>query len=432
MTTCEKAAFCGENPVAVALEGYRTAMPPMQHVAAYDPTVEGWEHIRAITYDGASVGDKKTKVFAFVGFPDGACAAHKVPAVVLVHGGGGHAFAQWVKMWNDRGYGAIAMDTTGFFPSEAGRGLAGWDGEDPARWHYGLYGPFAEEGYVNAPNNDDVSTSAQPLDKQWLYHAVVSVLAAHNILKADSRVDAGKIGITGISWGGDITSVAIGYDPDFAFAVPVYGSGYLGESLGYQGPIFSEPYTKALWSPEARFSHVTYPVMWLGWSSDIPFSINSQSRSYLDTKSAGGVLNMKVNWGHSHGGGWEPEDTFIFADAAVGRLEKLTAITAEPVAEKQPDGTWRVTAAMSPDITATGLTVTAAYLTAPLSYSVKDGGHEPTIDQTWRTVGGRVEADGKTVTASLPPEAKDFYLVVSTETAKDKYDVSTCFVQGLA
>ena len=32
---------------------------------------------------------------------------------VLVHGGGGTAFDAWVRLWNDRGYAAIAMDLAG-------------------------------------------------------------------------------------------------------------------------------------------------------------------------------------------------------------------------------------------------------------------------------------------------------------------------------
>ena len=42
-----------------------------------------------------------------------------MPGIVLVHGGGGVPFASWVKMWNDRGYAAIAMSVTGDFPITA-------------------------------------------------------------------------------------------------------------------------------------------------------------------------------------------------------------------------------------------------------------------------------------------------------------------------
>ena len=113
--------------------------PRVVRMTDYDPTVAEWAHIQAITYDGADLDGKKTKVFAYIGYPEGASATNKAPAVVLVHGGGGHAFAEWVKLWTDRGYVAIAMDTTGFFPSEAGKGKAGRESDDPNKlWHYGL------------------------------------------------------------------------------------------------------------------------------------------------------------------------------------------------------------------------------------------------------------------------------------------------------
>ena len=48
-------------------------------------------------------------MFAWCGLP-AAAAGTKSPAMVLVHGGGGTAFEHWVRLWNDRGYAAIAMD----------------------------------------------------------------------------------------------------------------------------------------------------------------------------------------------------------------------------------------------------------------------------------------------------------------------------------
>ena len=40
-------------------------------------------------------------------------SGRKFPAVVLVHGGGGKAFPQWVAKWAEEGYAAIAMDLGG-------------------------------------------------------------------------------------------------------------------------------------------------------------------------------------------------------------------------------------------------------------------------------------------------------------------------------
>ena len=73
--------------------------------------------IRPILYKGVSFGGRQTEVFAYVGFPEGASEDKPVPGVVLVHGGEGTAFWDWVQMWLDKGYAAIAMDTEGRFPT---------------------------------------------------------------------------------------------------------------------------------------------------------------------------------------------------------------------------------------------------------------------------------------------------------------------------
>lgn len=65
----------------------------------------------ALFFESVPFKDKPTRVFAWLGVPEGASGDRLVPVVVLVHGGGGTAFARWVRWWNRRGYAAIAMDT---------------------------------------------------------------------------------------------------------------------------------------------------------------------------------------------------------------------------------------------------------------------------------------------------------------------------------
>ena len=48
---------------------------------------------KAFYYAGLDYLRHKTKVFAYIGFPANASSTNKVPAVVLVHGGGGTALA---------------------------------------------------------------------------------------------------------------------------------------------------------------------------------------------------------------------------------------------------------------------------------------------------------------------------------------------------
>lgn len=168
--------------------------------------------IGAIEITGEKCGGKDTKIFAYIGIPEHE-PGEKVPGIVLVHGGGGHAFPGWVRMWNDRGYAAVAMDNTGYFPSENG---------------------WVRRG-DSIPDNDGVTTSSGEADEMWMYHAVISAALCGSILRSLPDVDAERVGITGISWGGVITSILIGYDPRFAFAVPVYGSDFSEMLPGISG-----------------------------------------------------------------------------------------------------------------------------------------------------------------------------------------------------
>lgn len=417
-----------EDAMKTAMQEFLNVTPKVTKIPAYNPDSDpksganAWSNIEAITYDGAMFNKRKTKVFAYIGFPEGASASKKVPAIVLVHGGGGHAYAEWVKMWTDRGYAAIAMDTTGFFPSETGKGVAGRESDNAAWWHFGLYGDFTQSGYVNAPNNDEMKNSSQSLDRQWMYHAIASTMLARNVLAADSRVDTSKIGITGISWGGVITSLAIGYDPNYAFAIPVYGSGYLGESHGWMGPIFDKANTKEIWSAADRFAQVKMPVLWLGWSNDAPFSINSNSKSYDDTKAAGAVLCMKVHWGHSHGQGWQPQEAFRFADSIVKNGPAMTTCVTEPKGRN-------ISFTIKPASDATKVTAQIIYINEKLSYSSKTPGSWETIDQSWKAQGCTVE--GNTVKGTLPSLAKSYYVELTTTTPSGKYITTTRFVEDL-
>lgn len=410
---------------------FLSAEPIVKYIPQYDPHSDPsadkneWCNIKALTYDSATINGQKTKVFAYIGFPDGASPLNKAPAVVLVHGGTGHPYTEWIKLWNDRGYAAIAMDNTGYFPSEKGRGIAGRELEEQGLWHYGLYGDFLQDGYVNAPDNDKVQTAAEPIDKQWLYHAIADTIIAHKILANDDRVDGKKIGISGISWGGVITSLAIGYDTDYAFAVSIYGSAYLDEGHGWMGPIFSEPNAKKLWSAADRLHNVKFPIFWLCWAEDPPFSINSNSKSYIATKQAGSVFNVKVNWGHCHSWGWNMPDSYIFADAVIGKRNSITSILNGPTIQKMPNDTYKVSLSVLPDSYTQRLTAMAHYINADLSYSSKVPDQQATIDQVWQSIVCEISDDKKIITTTIPQNAVQFFISVTTETYDVKYDIST-------
>ncbi len=380
-----------------------------------------FEHIKAIAYEGAPYNGKKTKVFAYIGFPENA-EKQPVPAIVLVHGGNGHAFAEWVKMWNDRGYAAIAMDNTGFFPTEEGKGFAGHGINDSTLWHHGLWGDLAEDGYTDAPTNDEMTTADKPMTEQWMYHAVACTILAHNILLADERVDKERIGITGISWGGVITSLAIGFDTRYAFAIPVYGSGYLEECRGWIGNCFSHELTQKNWSASHRFDRVKMPVFWVCFPDDQAFSVNSNSRSYDDTKNSGALFLMLQNMEHDHCWGWAPPEIGLFANSIVKGEPSFTRCVTEPAGRE-------FSFVIEPAADASAVTARVAYITAPLSYSKKEGEFVPTIDQKWQFA--PCEVCGNTVQGTLPDEAVNYYVELSTVTPRGTLLTTTRFVEKI-
>ena len=113
-----------------------------------------------------------TKVFCYVGLPEGASAEDPVPAVVLVHGALGTAFYDWVRAWNDRGYAAVAMDTEGRMP----------------KTDTSTYNAVYETSVMpHGPANASFTDCTKPIGEQWVYHA----LAAGNapILFVNSDTD---------------------------------------------------------------------------------------------------------------------------------------------------------------------------------------------------------------------------------------------------
>lgn len=307
--------------MSVAFDEFFVRVPEIWYYPRYDPkgSKDGvcFDGIRALAFEGASYKGRRTKVFAHMGFPEN--CQEGVPAVVLVHGGGGHPEDKWIKKWNDRGFAAIAMDTTGYFPVEDVPYLYEGFAKGLERR---LAEPFAEEGFTVGPDNVCMTDTMNAVEDRWMYHAVACVILAYNILSADSRVDSSKIGLCGISWGGIVASVAIGFDSRFAFAVPIYGSGYAREALSYFSEMFA-PSENELWLAEKRFDRVKMPVMWLCWNDDCNFSINSNSLSYLHTKgnNAGTCLSMVHNMRHSHYEAYTPEESYWFADSIINGRE---------------------------------------------------------------------------------------------------------------
>ncbi|MCA9030368.1 MAG: acetylxylan esterase [Planctomycetaceae bacterium] len=258
--------------------------------------------IKPIYFDGLPWQGKPTRIFAWLGMPQPNLEnpGGKVPGVVLVHGGGGTAFKEWVKKWNEQGCAAISIAVEGQTDRRDASGKS-WERHDwagPAR--VGIYGDTDE-----------------PLADQWMYHAVADTVLANSLLRNLPQVDSDRVGVMGISWGGVITSTVIGVDDRFSFAIPTYGCGGLATSQNQYGRALGEnSFYQEVWDPLVRMKRAKMPVLWLSWTGDLHFPLDAQSRCYT-TAPGPHLLALLPNMRHGHAPGWNPPDSYAFAKSVV-------------------------------------------------------------------------------------------------------------------
>lgn len=387
-------------------------LPKIDYLPEYDqPDYPG---IHAVMYDGLAKEGTSTKIFAYIGFPAGASAENPVPAVVLVHGGGGHAFPEWIKVWNQRGYAAIAMCNTGHFPKRPGK----IDIYGPSDWTHELEEMhLTRDGWTLIPDNDGMKSYEQELSTQWMYHAVGSVILAHNLLRADERVDKDRIGITGISWGGVITSITMGYDNRFAFYIPVYGCAHLGESLTWMKDCFT-PGALKLWDATKRLDRARGPILWVCWASDEAFSINTNDASYGDTMDKS-VFSMRIDMLHGHVQGWTPLEIYRFADNAVKGGPPLTRVLSQPDSRNGRQAEMKI----EPAEDTVRIEAACYYITEKLSFNEKSQ-----IQQQWQEAQCDYDKDSGVIRAELPEEAYSYYIEVRNFCPEGCYVVSSRFI----
>ncbi|MDA7915663.1 PhoPQ-activated protein PqaA family protein [Verrucomicrobia bacterium] len=275
--------------------------------------------IRSVIYTGEEFDGKATEVFAFYASPatfngekDG--KLDEYPGVVLIHGGGGTAFAEWVELWARRGYAAIAMDLSGRRPEapvfDKGKFIP--KAGKLSRQRLKLGGP----DHTHKEKFDSIGDS---IDTHWTYHAVANVVLAHSLLRSFPDVDAERTAVTGISWGGYTTCITASVDSRFKAAVPVYGCGFLYEGESVQKPSIDklEPVLWKKWveryDPSSHLGKCTVPIFFVNGTNDKHYPLDSYMRSYALPR---GKKNLRIEpmMRHGHSPGWEPKEIGLFID----------------------------------------------------------------------------------------------------------------------
>lgn len=333
--------------------------------------------VRELYYEGEPHKGKPTRVFAYYGRPREGNGPF--PAMLLVHGGGGTAFSEWATLWAKRGYVALAMDLAGCGPERKRLPDGG-----PNQSHNEKFAEFTDEAFGH----------------MWTYHAIAAVIRGHSLLASLDEVDADRIGVTGISWGGYLTCIVAGVDDRLKVAVPVYGCGFLHENsawlsiLGEMSPAMRERWVR-FFDPSRYLPGVRCPILFVNGTNDFAYPLDSYQKSYHAVPGCR-ELCVTVRMPHGHQAGWRPVEIGLFVDSILADGKPLPQIGLSKIQEN--------TASVSFE---SELQITAAQL----HYTLDSGDWKK---RNWKTVDAAMK-DG-TVTAQLPAQRP----IVSFVTIRDQ------------
>lgn len=257
--------------------------------------------IKALLFNSVDYKGKATQVFAYYANPDlirkTKPTKTKFPGVVLIHGGGGKAYHEWVKKWALAGYAAIAIDLTG----------KGKDGKKLANG-----GPLMGDSTIFFAIHENLKDT-------WTYHSVASAVLAHSLLRSFSEVNEHATVVTGISWGGYLTDILIGIDNRFKAAVPVYGCGYYDDTTVFRKKLNLLSATdKKKWlkyfDPSIYLANANIKTLFLNGNKDRFFTVVPYAKTYRLVSKENRYISIIPDMKHGHNYGWEPIEIKHFFD----------------------------------------------------------------------------------------------------------------------
>jgi len=320
------------------------------------------DQIQEVYYEGEVFKGKPTRIFAYYGKPDG---PGPFPGMILVHGGGGKAFREWVNHWVKNGYAALAMDLAGNGPG--GRLPDG--------------GP--NQGDDTKFRNFEVSEA----NDIWTHQAVAAVIRGHSLLLSLKEVDPDRTALTGISWGGYLTCIVAGLDHRFKAAVPVYGCGFINEHSAWVDKNFTKmtDEMRKRWvenfEPSRYLGQAKCPMLFMNGTCDFAYPLDSYQKSYNLVKSPL-TLSVKINRPHGHV--WTFPEVDAFIDSHIKKSEPLLNIGLMKVEGGKASAT---------------IAGTGTVARAQLDYTTGSG---PWQNRVWKSL--PAEVSGRTVSVNLPAE----------------------------
>jgi dienelactone hydrolase len=287
---------------------------PFDFEALALPPDFAWENqqdsVWSLLYEGETSNDQPTEVFAYYASPatfSGKKAGDKkYPAVVLVHGGGGTAFAVWVREWARKGFAAIAMDLGGARPFP----------ESEQQHPWSTHSEPLPKGAPDDTNGFKFMNIEKSFKEQWQFHAVSNIIRAHSLIRSFADTDTTQTALTGISWGGYLTNIVAGIDQRFKAAVPVYGCGFLQEKSAWLAQFDTLGLERSkkwieLWEPSSFVAHAGMPMLFINGTNDFFYYVESWQKTIDLMPDASQLLIFQMEHNHKDGAAPAEIETFV-------------------------------------------------------------------------------------------------------------------------
>lgn len=216
------------------------------------------EGLQDLLIEGAAVEGKAAEFFAYYGYPAGPVPAGGYPAVLLIHGGGGTAYPQYIKLWIEHGYAVMTLD---------------WYNQRP------LTGTIK-------PSETNVERAPLEGGRRQLHEVnVANMIIAHSLLRTLPQVNPEKTIFVGLSWGSWYGAMVAAVDPRFRGGIEIYCGDLKRDSKAFIN---------------GRFHHAAkVPLYWVASSNDqnaTPLSLQAGFDECAKLEN----LSMVIRLPHSH------------------------------------------------------------------------------------------------------------------------------------
>ncbi|EIQ00829.1 Dienelactone hydrolase family protein [Opitutaceae bacterium TAV1] len=249
------------------------------------------------------------------------------PAILLLHGGGSSGLQQRTAAlaWATRGYVVLAPDLPGIANAKST--------------------PHSAGGWTRLPYGERRWTVSPSITSSTIYQTIAAALDAFALLRTRSDVDAARIGITGISWGGYTTTMLCGLlGPQVRAGFSNYGCGFYEDTTFNRALSHLTVANRATWLAQLdagrRAPGIAAPFFIAGATNDAYFyppavertlaAIPGQAVSRVYAPNADHQL--PIPGGVTQTGGAAAMAEQWFAWHLQGRGAEFPVITLEPVA----------------------------------------------------------------------------------------------------